>query len=280
VTRYSNLARIVQPPVQIVVASAWPAAERLKELQTLSRQQFYLIQHDERLYHGNPAVVARTYSSSLKKIVVSTWLQEMLKRDFGQDSHLLLNSFDRDIFQPILTAKAGDGRIRVLLINHPYAWKGTAEGARMVQELKQKHPTLLLMGFGARGDRSPANFDEFHFSPPPTKLAALYSRADIFLCPSWDEGFGLPNLEAMACGTAVVTYDNGGSRDFVRDGETALVAPRRDYAGLKNRLERLIVDESLRLKIAAAGRRLAENWPTWTEQARKLEKILKSVITE
>jgi glycosyltransferase involved in cell wall biosynthesis len=60
-------------------------------------------------------------------------------------------------------------------------------------------------------------------------------------------------MEAMACGSALVTYDNGGCRDYARDGESALVARRRDVDELAAKLERLASDGAVRQKIAAAG---------------------------
>src|SRR5207248_9510983 len=109
------------------------------------------------------------------------------------------------------------------------------------------------------GDR----YAEFHESPAQDRLAALYSSADIYLCPSWDEGLGMPRMEAMACGAALVTYDNGGCRDYARDGETALVARRRDVGDLAVKLELLASDPALRARIAAAARRLGTAAVDW-----------------
>src|SRR5204863_3886714 len=108
-------------------------------------------------------------------------------------------------------------------------------------------------GFGVKPPRERDRYDEFHENPAQDRLAALYSSADIYLCPSWDEGLGMPPMEAMACGAALVTYDNGGCRDYARDGETALVARRRDVGDLAARLQRLAADEALRARLAAAG---------------------------
>lgn len=238
----------------------------------------HTIQHDERLYHGDKEKVSQVYQQPFKKVVVSTWLKEMLKNDFGQEADLLLNSFDRDIFHPVPVAKVNDSKVRVLVLDHPYGWKGTREAVKMVRELQAKYPNLVLIGFGAKADQASREFDEFYFEPKQEELAQIYSRADIFLCPSWDEGFGLPNLEAMACGTAVVTYDNGGSRDFALADETALVAPRRDEVALKAKLEELVVDGEKRQKIATGGLKLAQNWPTWEEQVKKLERILQAGV--
>lgn len=263
---------------EVVVADSWPMAKALGSI-TGSFKKFHLIQHDERLYHGDPEVVTKTYTLPITKIVVASWLQEMLTKEFNQSSILLLNSIDRDIFKPNPPVKLDDGLVRVLILDHPYKWKGTEEGVNLVQSLKLKYPHLRLIGFGSRHKDPKYNYDEYYFSPQQEDLAKIYSRADIYLCPSWDEGFGLPSLEAMACGTAVVTYDNGGSRDFAKDGETALVAGRQDYGELKAKLEQLISDKELRQKIAQNGLSLVNSWPTWSEQALKLEKILKNGIT-
>ena len=61
----------------------------------------------------------------------------------------------------------------------------------------------------------------------------IYNTSRVFLCTSWVEGFGLTNVEAMACGAALVTTDNGGSRDYALHGETALVAPCGDVGSVE-----------------------------------------------
>jgi glycosyltransferase involved in cell wall biosynthesis len=262
----------------VVVADSWPMAALAATLPE-SVKKFHLIQHDERLYHGTPEAVAKVYTLPTQKIVVATWLKEMLTRDFNQSAAVLLNSFDRQIFKPEPQAKPNDGLVRVLILDHPYHWKGTKEAVEMVNNLKLKYANLRLMAFGSRRQQPDNNYDEYYYQPAQSELANIYSRADIFLCSSWDEGFGLPSLEAMACGTAVVTYDNGGSRDFAIDGETALVAPRQERTILESKLEQLISNQELRQKIAQKGLTLAKGWSTWSDQATKLEKILKNGIT-
>ena len=57
---------------------------------------------------------------------------------------------------------------------------------------------------------------------------SLYQAADVFVLPTLQENFGLVLTEALACGTPLVTTDNGGCRDYAIDQETALVVPARD----------------------------------------------------
>ncbi len=68
----------------------------------------------------------------------------------------------------------------------------------------------------------------FFESPSDDKLAELYSSSDLFVFASHIEGYGLPPLEAMACGTPVVTTDCRGVRDFVVDGENAVIVPPKE----------------------------------------------------
>jgi phosphatidylinositol alpha-1,6-mannosyltransferase len=71
-----------------------------------------------------------------------------------------------------------------------------------------------------------------------------------------------------------VTYDNGGSRDYARDGETALVAPRRDVPALAQALGRLLADHGLRARIAAAGLAFVQTTFDWDRAVSRLETVL------
>ena len=93
---------------------------------------------------------------------------------------------------------------------------------------------------------------------------------------SWDEGLGMPSMEAMACGAALVTYDNGGSRDYARDGETAFVANRRDIDDLTAKLQLAVTNEALRAKLAAAGAQHVRTAFDWDRAVARMEKVFTS----
>jgi glycosyltransferase involved in cell wall biosynthesis len=161
------------------------------------------------------------------------------------------------------------------MLHHDYAWKGVREGLEAVAAVKVRHPEVLLVGFGVKRPREAVPYDEFHENLPQERLAWLYSRCPIYLCPSWDEGLGMPPMEAMACGAALVTFDNGGCRDYALDGETALVAPRRDVAALAQALERVVTDRALRDRLAERGRDFVTSRFDWDRAAERLEGILR-----
>jgi glycosyltransferase involved in cell wall biosynthesis len=101
------------------------------------------------------------------------------------------------------------------------------------------------------------------------EVIELYSGASVFCCPSIYEPFGIINLEAMACETAVVGAHVGGIPEVVLDGETGLLVPLEEvdpvtyapidparYArDLARAINRLMSDEALRTRMAKAGRK-------------------------
>ena len=261
------------PSADVIIADSWRIAKVFSTLQTSARI-FQLVQHDERLYHGDAESVAMTLALPLRKIVVSSWLKQIVLEQYAQESDLLLNPVDRNLFHQVPRI-APEDTVRVLLLHHTYPWKGTAEGVEMVTSLKSRYPEIRLILFGSRGEEVSAYpCDEYYYNLPQEKLAQLYSNTDIYLCPSWEEGFGLPSIEAMHCGATLVTYDNGGSRDYAKDGETAFVAPHREVGALAEKLEQAVSDSVLRKKVARQGQVFVQSMPTWETQVTGLERIL------
>ena len=240
------------PDGDAVMATAWQSAPVVAAAPARCGAKFYLVQHYESLYHGDPAAVDATYRLPLEPIVISTWLRDVLRERFGREATVLVTPVDCALFHRV-PVEVRTSRPRVLMLHHEYAWKGVADGVAAVDKARPRVPGLTLVGFGVKPPRGASPYDEFHADPPQATLAALYSGCDIYLCPSWDEGLGMPPMEAMACGAALVTYDNGGCRDYARDGETALVVPRRDVDALADALARLATDGALRARLATAG---------------------------
>ncbi|OGH77829.1 MAG: hypothetical protein A3C10_03390 [Candidatus Magasanikbacteria bacterium RIFCSPHIGHO2_02_FULL_48_18] len=278
IVRVKNFEEEYIPDADILVTSVWYSAVQALQYKRHSAKKFLFIQHDEKLYHAERSGVEKAYCSSLEKIVVSSWLQDVVRDEYHGDAFLLLNPIDREFFSPCRTRNE-DGGIRIVMMHHSYAWKGTAEGISVVEALKKKYPTIRLILFGAREKTISVPHDEYYYNPPQKKIPELYSNADIYLCPSWDEGAGLPSMEAMACRTALVTYDNGGSRDFAFDGKTAFVAKHRDIADLKKKLDVCIRDSVLRKQIAESGYQYIRRMPSWEEQTQRLEQFFLSALS-
>lgn len=260
------------PDADVLLATAWQSAPIVAAAPARAGAKTYLIQHYESLYHGAADAVDATYRLPLAKIVISTWLRDVMRERFGADADVLVTPVDAALFHRVDVARA-PGPPRVLMLQHDYAWKGVADGMDAVARVRAKGEALQLVGFGVKPPRDRAGYDEFHANPPQGELARLYSGVDVYLCPSWDEGLGMPSMEAMACGAALVTYDNGGSRDYAHDGETALVATRRDVAALAAALARMLQDPALRARLAAAGARYVTTTFDWDRAVARMEEI-------
>jgi glycosyltransferase involved in cell wall biosynthesis len=105
-------------------------------------------------------------------------------------------------------------------------------------------------------------------APGDEELADLYRRAWVLACASTYEGFGVPYLEAMASGTAIVTTPNTGAADVLELGRYGILA---DDASFPARLVGLLQDSSLRDRLTTAGRSRAELFEWSRVAARHLE---------
>ena len=120
----------------------------------------------------------------------------------------------------------------------------------------------------------------------------LYSHAAVFCCPSIYEPFGIINLEAMACETAVVASAVGGIKEVVVDGETGFLVPLEQMkespfeptnpekfsCDLAARINQLMKDRTVREKFGRAGRRRAEEKFSWSAIAEKTKMLYKSLL--
>jgi len=106
---------------------------------------------------------------------------------------------------------------------------------------------------------------------PDEDLPALYAGAAVFLYPSLREGFGLPVLEAMAAGTAVVTSNLSSLPEVT--GDAAVLVDPYDVASIRAGIEGLLTDDARRAALAAAGRERARTF-TWERTARETLALL------
>ncbi|MBI4022616.1 glycosyltransferase family 4 protein [Candidatus Berkelbacteria bacterium] len=105
----------------------------------------------------------------------------------------------------------------------------------------------------------------------------LYSAASLFAFPSLYEGAGLPPLEAMACGTPVVSSNTSSLPEMVGNG--GILLPPDDTAGWVHALARLMTDASLRREAAAKGRKQAKKF-SWERTARETIRVYERVMRE
>jgi glycosyltransferase involved in cell wall biosynthesis len=110
---------------------------------------------------------------------------------------------------------------------------------------------------------------------PDEDLSAFYTAADLFVYPSLYEGFGLPVVEAMACGAPVITSNTSSLPEVA--GEAALLVEPTSVEELVAAVRRLLNDKGLQVEMAARGLKRAARF-TWEDTARRTAEVYREII--
>jgi glycosyltransferase involved in cell wall biosynthesis len=181
------------------------------------------------------------------------------------------NGVDRDFFSPADDPAAGKRTRQRYADGRPFLlYLGTLEPRKNVEALvvacerlwgrRRSRPDLVLAGGAGwktaglhRRIARSAFRDKIHVAGYAARDAAreLYRAAEAFVYPSLAEGFGLPVLEAMACGIPVVASTADALLEV--GGDAALYAPPRDVEALSRQIERALEDDALREAFSTAG---------------------------
>jgi glycosyltransferase involved in cell wall biosynthesis len=232
-----------------------------------------LLDYKDRFDHGD-----------YRLLTVSTWLQQEVNSRYGIQSTLIPNGIDLDIFKPQKPLLAKD-RLTIAVNYDPQIWKGFTEAALAFLEVAKDKQDIRLIVMGRYFPEVPQNtglsygfpFPVIYFNrPDQNDIPRFYASADVFVSSSWKEGFGLPGLEAMACGVATVTTDSGGIREYAKHEKNALIVPPNDVSALAANIRRMITEPKLRQNLAKNGRTEARSHE-WTKSIVLLEKAFQGI---
>jgi glycosyltransferase involved in cell wall biosynthesis len=175
-------------------------------------------------------------------VPVSYWLGELVKKSFlnKYPVHVIQNGVDIDIFSP----QPNIGQIKekygvngkFLLLGVAGIWeqrKGMQDFIALGWRLEKDFQIILVGLTKKQIKKLPKNIIGVERTESVKELAQLYSAADLFINPTWEDTFPTTNLEALACGTPVVTYRTGGSVESVSE-DTGFVVNKGDIAALCN----------------------------------------------
>jgi glycosyltransferase involved in cell wall biosynthesis len=107
-------------------------------------------------------------------------------------------------------------------------------------------------------------------------LAVHYDRADVFVLPTFYEGYGMVVAEALARGLPVISTPTGAISDLVTD-KAGILVPSGDARALAEAMSRVIDDERARSMLAAGARAVRDRLPTWDDAAAKMSAALERV---
>jgi len=185
---------------------------------------------------------------------------------------------------PVPDRSGRTGPVNVLFVG----WMLEAKGVRELLQAARALPEARFTLIGAedpefvasiRGELEAQAGHVRRLPPMPREqIVALYAEADVFVLPTWREGFPNVVLEAMGAGLPVVATPVGAIPEAIRDGEEGLLVPVRDAEALTAALRRLVDDRALRLALGRRARARAETVFSIEAVTAQLEGIYRSLL--
>ncbi|WP_314406200.1 glycosyltransferase family 4 protein [Leuconostoc suionicum] len=200
-----------------VIATAYRTANFVNRSKISMENKFYFLQ-DYEIFSGSIEEVNQTWRLPLNKFAVSSWLVDLGKNKFNEKIELVPNFLDKeDDFK--VTNPIEHRSKTIALLNHPNNRKNTKLGLEIIQDVKKYIPNLKVLLFGTEDfDASGIDYIQYFKRPSRKQLRDdIYNQAVVYLLPSEYEGWGLTAMEAMASGDIVVSNDNGGVNDFIKN---------------------------------------------------------------
>jgi glycosyltransferase involved in cell wall biosynthesis len=248
-----------------------------------------LIEKIRRAAYYYPLFMQEFVARRLDRIItVSEASARMVEKAFAMPRHrmdVVHNGIDTDLFRPMRVAK--DPNNIICVSNSEDRSKGAVyllQALRYLRDSSDYHLTLVdrprqQLKLVPRLLRRYGLSTRVRFTGRVTtpQLVRHYCRAQMSVCPSLYEGFGLPAAEAMACGLPVVATSGGALPEVVEDGVTGILVPPADARALAEAMDNLMRDAQLRRRMGHAGRqRILEKF-SWRKAALQTEAVYKQV---
>lgn len=172
-------------------------------------------------------------NQNLHLVPVSYWLEGLLRQSMykGKDIRVIQNGIDLSVFKPFV--KENDGKFKIIGVAN--VWndnKGYPDVLLLRKKLDLDLFDITLVGLSQKQIKElPKGINGIASTSNQEELAELYSQSDVLINPTYADTFPTINLEALACGTPVITYRTGGSPEAV-DENTGLVVDQGDIDAL------------------------------------------------
>lgn len=176
---------------------------------------------------------------NLTLVPVSDWLKEKLSQSFLSDypSVTIHNGIDLSVFTPYETLVKDESKKIILGVASVWDRRKGLDEFIKLRRLLPEDFTIILVGLSQdQISILPEGITGISRTDNVRQLADLYSMADVFVNPTLEDNFPTTNLEALACGTPVITYNTGGSPEAV-DDQTGIVVPYQDVFTMAEKIK-------------------------------------------
>ena len=263
------------PDADVTIATWWETAEWVRDWPASKGVKAYFVRHHE-LHGGDPERVKATYRQPMLKLVIAKWLQRLMQEDYGDPNSVLVpNGVDQTQFSFVPREKQAVPTVGMLY--GKVKWKGADTAFDALRLAQRQCPELRVVAFGSHPIEPhhvpPANF-EYHFRPAQVTIPELYRQADAWLVPSTLEGFGMPGLEAAACGCPLVVTRCGGAEDYLEEGVNGRLVPVGDAQAMAAALLELVGQDAPAWQAMSRASESISQQFDWDRSAGILEEAL------
>ena len=189
---------------------------------------------------------------NLTIVTPSAWLANHVSHSFLKNYpvRVIHNGVDTKVFCPQINSEISRKygiENKTFVLGVASIWdrrKGLSDFIMLREKLTNEIP-IVLVGLSKQQIREiPAGIVGISRTENQQELAALYSASAVFLNPTYVDNFPTTNIEALACGTPVITYRTGGSPEAI-DDETGFVVEKGDVEGLKAAIKKVVSNEKM-----------------------------------
>lgn len=272
VERFDDIEKCAFQANEIVVASGWWAAGKMRQVKLPGIIKVHHIRGVG--FHDNDKMRA-AWGENVPKIAVASYLEEVIEKTCGQSiMAVIADGIDTKEYYPTVPENQRNG---VGTIFGSGYHKDPETVLKVLEMLHRDCPATHQRVFGSC--RRPKDIPRKLYCRLPSleRIREIYSQSLVWIMGSCSEGFGLPILEAMACGCAVVATDCGGSRDIIVDGENGFLVEVGNVEQIVNRVKQLLDDKELRQRFVKKSRETVSKF-SWDSSVDKLEEVLGNLM--
>lgn len=272
---HRNLVRKLSD-IDIAIATSVNTVAPTKKL-FASIPKAYFIQ-DYETWICDEDVVQQSYRDGLINIVISNYLKDIVEKYAGKQPILIKNPVDINFYKVIKPIESRK-KHSVSLLYHTKEHKGVKYALEALNALREKYPDLNVEMFGIFP--APVTLPSWiHYTKgaTPEQVLEIYNATAVYLCATVEEGYGLTGLEAMSCGTALVSTGYRGVYEYARSGENALLSPVKDVDALVRNISMLFDNQEKRILIAKAGVESVQKGFGWERAVDLFERALENGV--
>ncbi|ACT04363.1 glycosyltransferase family 4 protein [Paenibacillus sp. JDR-2] len=248
------------PDCDVIVATYWEHVNAcvgmgIAPVVYFEQGDFHLFE-DEGVSKEISVIVKKQYQMPAYILAVSGQISKIIHQKYERQSTVCQNALNSSLFYGKKTEATKKSMI--IVGSEQAAFKG-------IKDLKAVYKAVLSKGYDIEliwiTQHQPAEpLGRVYVSPSQEQIADLYREAFVYVSGSYYESFPLPPLEAMACGTPVVTTENVGVMEYAEDEYNCLIAQIGDIEKLTDNIVRLLEDQELYRELQENGYHTSSNY--------------------